>query len=146
MPLPFATRLVRATLIAALLALGGNALVPDLLTSAAVAGAKKLKAESIEAFYGTWVGTWRRTDNSASGDATVNIRHGASTFANADFILNNGDLRFAQSPDFKDGTLQVRNGEAMKMDFQLISDGEMRIKYKRFGQKGEYRLTRKDGG
>ena len=120
--------------------------VPPILAPSTVeaAKAKVVKATSVEEFYGSWIGKWRRLDNSADGDAVVNIRRGSSISPNVDFILNNGNLRFAMSPDFKDGVLQVRNGQLMKMDYRLMSDGRMHIKYKRKGNKGEYWLSRKE--
>lgn len=103
-----------------------------------------IAAQSIEDFHGQWSGTWRRLNSGQNGTAQVNIRRGASTFANADFILDGGALRFSQAPDFKDGKLVVDNGNAMQMTMMLMDDGRMHIVYKRFGNAGEYWLTRND--
>jgi hypothetical protein len=102
-----------------------------------------IKATSIEQFIGSWTGTWARLDGSSNGDATVHIRSGDSSFANADFVLNNGSIIFAQAPDYKNGQLVVSNGKAMQMTMSLLKGGKMHIAYSRFGNDGEYLLSRR---
>jgi len=103
---------------------------------------QQISAASIDAFYGTWTGTWRRLSGNAGGPAKISIRRGASTFANADFVLNGGDPTFAVAPDFKDGKLVVQNGDAMQMTMTLMKGNRMYISYSRFGNAGEYSLQR----
>lgn len=96
---------------------------------------------TMEMFYGTWKGIWKRYDKTDSGEATVKVSVAFSNMVEAVFTLPDGRT-FTRLPPFYKGELGINNHYDIVSKWELLPDGSLSIVYDVYGESGEYWLTK----